>query len=353
MNYPKEFFLGNIYPIEKTRQQTKPDCWSQAITSASGDSFSIENNLQPIYLSPIYLGSLMNDICNFSKKNINTKYNCPRKYTNGLIFEYPNAYLKYEKKGLKLDRCFPYDSTYFYLLQNSYDKYKKMSNLNNIKYPEISEDEWFKGKYYEPENINNLCSNGCINKKEKCIIPNNVKKHIFEVQIKDYKPIGLNFKKLNDYTNEDIKKIQNFIKNELFNQRRPIATTIMYTQELINFFKNYEKTKNNYFIPKIKIKNQKYFSHVVVILGWENKDRKEYWIVRDTNFPNIFLKIEFSNFNNKEYWLDIDVHSDESGTINISYDTVGYYGNSNLHEYLSQGFFKKLEINKIEINDEL
>lgn len=342
-NYPHEFFLGNIFPIEKTRQQKKFSlCWAYSISSTLGDTFAIQNNLKPIYLSIPYIASMANDSCNYINEITEQKKDCNYTLKTGYITFDLAWFLKDKNIGVKLDKCFPTDSTISYLLDNGYEKYKnKQSKQKNN--PPLTKKEWDTGDYYVLENINNICANGCLGKDKNCIKQNNLLQN-FGIKISDI--IDVHNYSISDkketYTRIMIKNIQNNMKNMLFNHKKPIFSTIRFTEECIKFF----TSGKNYLSPSIRLTEQKSYDHGVVILGWEKKDSKDYWIVRDSNFSDRFLKIEFSKNNNKDYWIGLDIKWEVKsvGTL-FSLIIEGDFGGNTLNEYLDEKILEKVESN--------
>ncbi len=347
---PKEFFLGNNFPIEKSRMQKFNDCWALAGVSALGDIFSIDNNLEPIYLSSPYFASMANDACKFLKNEKDCKYT----FNTGYNFGNLAYYMDDNKVGTKLDSCFPYDETLNFLLEDGYKKYQALSQKDNKKFPNINKNDWNTGNYYVLENIKNLCKNGCIkekkinrNKKNICKTENSLRQN-FELKIE--RPINIdmypNLITKKSYTKDAIKNNQNLMKTLIFSLKKPIIASIFATEEYQNFFIN---ENNEYFSPQKKLEYQDFFGHAVVILGWTLKDGLEYWIIRDTNFPDRFLNVSFSKYNNKDYWIGLDIKWDEYKNTNMSYFVKGDYGKNILNDYLNEGIFRKANISHDEL----
>ncbi len=335
--YPKEFSLHLTYKdsVQNSRLQLYNDCWAQSFVSAIGDMYAIQNNLEPVYLSPSYVSSLVNDSCRY----LNQK-DCTYTLNSGYNSNDIGLYMHENKIGSKLDTCFPYEKTIEYSFEKGYEKYKTTTK-NPIKKSEWKEKA---PSSYILENINNICPN-CINEKIKCSshITNLDLKKKFQLDIKSIalepnKQYKIKNKEL--YTQDIINNIHNTMKFFIMEMKLSIISSIIVTTEYFDFFKD---TNNEYFSPQIKLKDNKdKLSHSVVILGWTNYNKKYYWIIRDTNFPNRFLKIEFSQFNNKDYWLSLDIKFDEHTY--QSFIVSGNYGKYDLNDYLSKGIFN--EVNK-------
>ena len=242
------------------------------------------------------------------------------------------------KYGAKLDSCYPYDETPKYLLDKGYKKF-----------PDINKNDWNTGNYYVLESVKKLCPNGCIQEKTR----GKIKKYICQkedtlrqnFQLKIEAPINTdmyqNLTTKESYDVPAIKNNQSIMKHIIYLRKKPIIASIMVTTEYIKFFEN---KNNEYFSPQEKLDSEKIFQHAVVIVGWSLKDKLEYWIIRDTNFPNKFLKVAFSGYSNKDYWVGLDIKWDDMKNSNISYSVKGDYGQNTLNNYLNEGVFKQTNI---------
>ncbi len=319
---PNDYFIGYHYKIGKTRKQKYPNCWALTIISCIEDIFCIDNRIKPINLSLYQLMLLANDACNNSKKLYNTRDNCLYKINAGFNMFLISDYLERNNYGLKLSQCLNEKEVLGYL-------------YNTEKGNFISKDD-LKTNYIAKD-INTICE-GCLSKNE-CIKKDDLIQN-FNITIKKY--TLYQYMKMNKthYTKNDIKNIQNMIKSVIFDNK-PIASSIIVTYEYGTFFQN--KT-SEYFIPTIDTDKNIAFEHAIVILGWENKNGKEYWIIRDTNFPDRFLKIAFSTFSDKNKWLFLDIKWGDNLKRNsiMSFDVKGNYGNKKFSDYIEQNIFEKV-----------
>lgn len=241
---PVEYFLGNNFELEPGRFQSFKNCWANSLASLIGDTFCLQNNLQPVIPSVIWITSMRKDACNYYKLQNCEKLSLQSGFNTELMAKYMME--NQDKYFVKLEKCFP-----------ELDTVQMISDDLGIGYNSDSEEEDDRLYQVKLEYLGNVYSNCCIKeeiidgkrKPLNCLIPNNEKEELemtFNLKIENFYKIEYDFSNKENYTAEKIKNLQNIIKTIIYCKRKPILTSILITEDRSQNLRNLKL--NNFII---------------------------------------------------------------------------------------------------------
>ena len=303
-NYTKcnEFSWHLIIPlgIETIRDtQYLSNCWAIAIASCIGDNFCIQENIQAIYPSSLWISSLLNDFLSFTGKPQTT-------LLVGLREPITNKFIEYltSRYFMVLESCLC-KTTINAIVYNDFINKNGISNLNKYSF-----ESWYRKIILTKSLLFNECCDSCLYKDPKS-----------DLIVCDRTEYGKYCNKKNDFEY----KFKIFLDNYSFYTELYSAlllneviienTQIMMKQMLCSGtilayifnskdYKIYKQDiiKNKYTkIPIFFQKNTEEIDkpdHIIEILGWGLESGVKFWYIKDSNCPNYFLKLPFAIMDN-------------------------------------------------------
>ena len=309
----KEFSWHLICPdcIETERiPQFLPNCWANAMATCIGDNFCIAENLKAIYPSSIWITSLQNDFNKFKGVPLDTML-------TGFIIT-PER-LKYFLKNyyISLESCHSTKTTYA-IVRNSYEKIfakdviKPTYNFRTIASQTILEKELFfpccSNCLYKNKTSNLIsCLDKCEDEDEDL--------YKFKIFLDDSN--FFHYREIYDsniISETLIKGVQMVMKTMLCSG--PIMSPLVGNNNYLNYAKKILENIKTHKDSKIPIFYQfeptvSTYNHIIEILGWGVESawgsNEEFWYIKDSNFPSLFLKIPFTTKTNLKFSIGPDL----------------------------------------------